>query len=112
MITIKELLPPNKISGLTSLELSFQYSPEIINIVKSFQPAYYSKKTNTWEVPTFVLPELLDRLTFYDDIDLILADEPKPKQFTPVTDQELSYLPIKPFIHQREAIDFGLAHDK
>lgn len=112
MITIKELLPPKKVSGLTSLELSFQYNPEIINIVKSFSPAYYSKKTNTWEVPIVILPELLDKLTFYDDINLILAKPLEPKAFTPVTDQELSYLPIKPFAHQREAIDFGLAHDK
>ena len=112
MIKITELRPPIKISGLTSLGVSFSFNQDILNVIKSFSPIYYHKKINMWELPTIFLPDLLDKLTFYDDIDLILADEPKPKQFTPVTDQELSYLPIKPFIHQREAIDFGLAHDK
>ena len=112
MIKITELRPPIKISGLTSLGVSFSFNQDILNVIKSFSPIYYHKKINMWELPTIFLPDLLDKLTFYDDIDLILADEPKPKQFTPVTDRELSYLPIKPFIHQREAIDFGLAHDK
>lgn len=47
MIKIKEGIP-TKISGLTSLKLSFSYNPEIINVIKSYEGNYvYDKKTYT-----------------------------------------------------------------
>ena len=75
MIKITELRPPIKISGLTSLGVSFSFNQDILNVIKSFSPIYYHKKINMWELPTIFLPDLLDKLTFYDDIDLTLADK-------------------------------------
>ena len=114
MIKITELRPPIKISGLTSLGVSFSFNQEILNVVKSFSPAHYHKKINMWELPTIYLPELLDKLTFYDDIDLTLADPNEIQQISesPVTVEELTKFKVKPFQHQVDAVNFGLAHNK
>lgn len=39
MILITELRPPRKLSGLSSLEVSFPYSAEAVAAVKAFEPA-------------------------------------------------------------------------
>ena len=46
MIKITELRPPIKISGLTSLGVSFSFNQDILNVIKSFSPVYYHKKIN------------------------------------------------------------------
>ena len=45
MIEISELRPPKKLSGLSSLEVSFPYSPEAVEAVKRFEPAIWDKKS-------------------------------------------------------------------
>lgn len=39
MIVVRELRPPKKLSGLSSLEVSFPYSPEAVAAIKAFEPA-------------------------------------------------------------------------
>ena len=114
MIKITELRPPIKISGLTSLGVSFSFNQDILNVIKSFSPIYYHKKINMWELPTIFLPDLLDKLTFYDDIDLTLADKNEIQQISesPLTAAEISEFKITPFQHQVEAVNFGLQHNK
>ena len=46
---------PNKISGVSSLFLSFSYNPEIINVIKAYDKYVYDKKTYTWELPVNAL---------------------------------------------------------
>lgn len=114
MIKITELRPPIKISGLTSLGVSFSFNQDILNVIKSFSPIYYHKKINMWELPTIFLPDLLDKLTFYDDIDLTLADKNEIQQISepPLTAAEISEFKITPFQHQVDAVNFGLQHNK
>ena len=116
MIKITELRPPIKISGLTSLGVSFSFNQDILNVVKSFSPAHYHKKINMWELPTIYLPDLLDKLTFYDDIDLTLVDPNEIQQISeftkPLSEKELSSFKIKPFPHQVDGINYMLAHKK
>ena len=116
MIKITELRPPIKISGLTSLGVSFSFNQDILNVIKSFSPVYYHKKINMWELPTIFLPDLLDKLTFYDDIDLTLADKNEIQQISeftkPLSEEEISKFKIKPFQHQVEGINYMLAHKK
>ena len=65
-----------KLSGLTSIFVSFNYNQQLINLLKSNFPVYnYNTKTHAWELPINRLAELLDLLTYIDDIKLKLYSE-------------------------------------
>ena len=97
-----------KLSGITSLFLSFKFNQEIINIIKTYDKYVYDKKTYTWELPVNALSYLLDNLTYIDDIELKLYQEDKNKvYFYP----KLKYK-TPPFKHQLEGIEYFLNHDK
>lgn len=74
MITIIEE-KPKKLSGLTSLSISFKYNPKIVEIIKSSEKYIYNPETRSWEVPISSLAYLLDNLTYVDDITLKLIDD-------------------------------------
>ena len=106
MIIIKED-SPKKISGLTSLFVSFKYNPEIINVIKSADKYSYDKNTHNWELPINCLAYLLDNLTYLDDIILELKQEYKNKiHYNPVLTHK-----YPPFAHQQEGIEYGLNHN-
>lgn len=115
MITIKEIIP-RKLSGRTSLLVSFPYSLPILNAVREMPTYYYHKKDFTHELPTSCLAELLDKLTYLDDIDLQLLDPDSLKPVNsqpPLTEEEIAWLSgpdrkYKPMKHQYEAINFLL----
>ena len=98
---------PCKLSGLSSLFISFKYNPEIVSAIKSSDKYIFDKKTFQWEVPLTSLAYLLDTLTYLDDITLRLLQEGEQK--------ELLYPKLKhkypPFEHQVEGITYGLQHD-
>lgn len=107
MIYIKEQIP-KKLSGLSSLNVSFDYKPEIVSIIKNIGNCIYDKKTKTWEVPTNKLSILSNALHDYDDISIELLDiEDKEDKNYDLIDHK-----IVPFKHQEEAIQYGLNHDK
>lgn len=76
MIYIEEKLPL-KVSGTTSLFLTFDYNEEIINAIKSCGNVVFHKKLKCWESPISNLSFLLDNLTYFDDITLQLKEEEK-----------------------------------
>ena len=95
-----------KLSGLTSLFIVCKADPEIISVIKLGQVFYYHKKSDMYEVPVTRLAELLDTLTYLDDINLILKEEPVDE------DEKLELLSqckFKPFNHQLEAVSYGLS---
>ena len=98
---------PCKLSGLSSLFISFKYNPEIVSAIKSSDKYIFDKKTFQWEVPLTSLAYLLDTLTYLDDITLRLLQEGEQK--------ELLYPKLEhkypPFEHQVEGITYGLQHD-
>ena len=52
----------------------------------------------------------MDSLTFIDDIQLtLLPDIPAVAKLPPLTEDEISSFKIKPFAHQIEAVNYGLA---
>ena len=108
MIIIKEDTP-KKLSGNSSLFLSFPYNEDIINIIKQLEVAIYHKKDKVWEVPIYELSFLLDSLTYFDDIKLELIKNNNIREN--LLKPKLSYK-IKPFKHQEEAIAYGLNNDK
>ena len=120
MINIKEISPPLKLSGLSSLLVSFEYNPYIVDALKTLPTFNYSKRDHTWEVPSCYLGRLLDSLTFLDDIELRLLDTPElggfrfNKKFNlePLSEIERISFRAEPFKHQLEAVDFLLKQEK
>ncbi len=120
MIYIQELEKPLKISGLSSLLISFDFNQYIVDSLKTLPTAHYHKSLKAWEVPIAYLGRVLDSLTFLDDIQLRLLDTPENgefrfgKQFSlaPLSEIEKVSFKMKPFEHQLETINFGLTHEK
>lgn len=101
--------PSEKLSGNTSMFLSFPYNPEIIKLIKATGSYNYNPKTTLWEIPITVLAELLDNLTFYDDISLNILDDSE----NAVEQREISIsYKTKPFDYQLEGIRYMINHDK
>lgn len=100
---------PKKLSGLTSLFVSFDYNAEAVNIIKSATKYVYDKTTFTWELPITSLSYLLDNLTYIDDITLkLIKDNKEDIHYYP---KLVSQYKLKPFDHQLTAIEYGLNHD-
>lgn len=120
IITIREVSPPRKISGLSSLCVSFDFNQYVVDALKTIPTYSFDKKTKIWEFPINYLGRLLDNLTFLDDIQLTLLDTPengvisvnRKYDLEPLTESEKNSFKLKPFNHQLEAVDFGLAHEK
>lgn len=106
MITITERIP-KKIPGESSLFVSFNYSPDIVNIIKTCTPCEYDKKNRVWEMPTTRLAKFINQACVYDEIELKLK---KTQQFEE-TVYPLSRFKTKPYKYQEEGIQFGLNHD-
>lgn len=117
MIHIREA-EPIKLSGLSSLQLTFNYNPAIIDTIKALPTAYYHKAIKTWEVPSDLLAETLDKLTFFDDITLQLLDETECFRFgkkydlAPLSENEINSFKASPFPHQLEAVNFMLDKER
>lgn len=73
MIRIEER-KHDRLGGVNSLFLTFTPSQDIISIIKQCNAYFYNNKTFEWEVPVTSLSFLLDNLTYFDDIDLILCN--------------------------------------
>lgn len=109
MILIKEA-KHNKLSGLKSLFLSFNFNQDIINILKTCELYNFDKSTCEWELPISSLAYLLDNLTFIDDIKLELDCEESNQEVLHMN--STTKHKTKLFPHQVEAVEYGLSHDK
>ena len=120
MIKIYEISPPQKISGLSSLIVQFDYNEYIVDSIKTIPTAHYHKKEKVWELPVCYLGRLLDSLTFLDEIQLKLLDTPETGEITinrkynlePLSETEKISFKASPFNHQLEAVDFLLKQEK
>ena len=120
MIKIYEISPPQKISGLSSLVVQFDYNEFIVDSIKTIPTAHYHKKEKVWELPVCYLGRLLDSLTFLDEIQLRLLDTPESGEFhfnrkfnlEPLSETERISFKATPFPHQLEAVDFLLKQEK
>lgn len=120
MIHITEISPPQKMSGLSSICVTFDFNQYIVDALKTIPTYYYHKKDNVWEFPICYLSRLLDSLTFLDEIQLRLLDTPESGEFRfnkqynlePLSEIEKVSFKMKPFDHQLEAINYGLAQEK
>lgn len=120
MITIQEVSPPLKLSGLSSLIVQFDFNQYVVDALKTLPTYHYHKSHKQWEVPICYLGRLLDSLTFLDEIQLNLLDTPKSGEFhfnkkynlEPLSEIEKISFKATPFPHQLEAVDFLLKQEK
>lgn len=102
-----------KLSGLTSLFISFDYREDIVYWLKQNIDTYnYNKKTKEWETTILELSKILDSLCFLDEITLTLYDNDKHEKRLPDFDLSRLKWKLKPYDHQFKAIEYGLTHDK
>lgn len=108
MIFITEKVP-EKLSGISSLFITFDFNIEVVNTLKTAENYNFNPKTKQWELPITSLAYLLDELTYIDDITLQLIKD---------TEDEVHYIPklvdsykTKPRKHQLEGIEWGLNHN-
>lgn len=100
----------NLFPGGESLNISFKYSPTLVDAIKSLNCAVYDSKTKTWNAPIINLSALIDKLCKYDDIKLdILPDDNKEVHIDKIYD----LMPYKttPYPYQIDGIEYGLNHD-
>lgn len=96
---------PRKLSGVTSLIVTCPYNADVIATFKRCDKYIYNNDDKSWELPANCLAFLLDELTYYDDIRLVIEGENKEERFYPkLTDTYKT----KPFQHQMEGIEWGL----
>jgi SNF2 family DNA or RNA helicase len=120
LIYLTEISPPKKISGLSSICVTFDYNPYVVDALKTIPTFYYHKRDNVWELPICYLGRLLDNLTFLDEIQLSLLNTPEFGEFRaatqfdlkPLSETEKVSFKMKPFDHQLEAINYGLSREK
>ena len=113
MIFVKEISPPLKTTGVSSFVVQFEYSPEVVDKIKTVPNVLWHKKEKVWEIPASSLTALLDTLTFLDDIQLSLIDVPEIQQISKsdLTDKEVGEFKYTPFKHQIEAVNYGLRRE-
>lgn len=106
MIRIEEKTP-EKLPGISSLFISFDFNAAIVETIKLVDFYVYSAKTHIWEVPVTNLAFLIDKLSAYDDIELHLLKH----KATVDRHYELKKYKTKPFKYQEEGIQYGLNHN-
>ena len=96
------------VSGNTSLFITFAYNPQIIEVIKE-EPTYaYHKDSQLWEVPITSLASLLDKLVYFDDVQLIVKDTKEETSDVEIHTQ----FKTTPRDYQLEGIKYCLSHDK
>ena len=109
MINIEER-KSEKLSGLTSLFISFDYKEEIVSWIKQNLDTYlYNKKTKEWEATILELSKILDSFCYFDDIKLSLYKTQEKNNGVEIQECNLKSIPYK---HQLDAINYGLNHNK
>lgn len=108
MIYIEEK-KSNIFPGGEALNISFKYSPEIVEAIKSVGDAVFDSKSKTWGVPIIHLAKTIDTMSKFDDIKLTLLKE-KEEEKTFVR-YPLSDYKTKPYQYQIDGIEYGLNND-
>ena len=99
-----------ELGGINSLFIRFEYDKNVINILKSCGTYAFDKKTLEWELPVNSLAYVLDNLTYFDDIELMLNDECEDAEV--IEPELIDEYKTKPFDYQLDGIRYGLNHDK
>lgn len=95
-----------KTFGNNSIYISFDYSPALVEYIKSLPNRAYNTTTKEWEVPMASLERILNDLYDYD-IELNLVND------TAINGISYDYeFKTEPKEYQYDAINYGLSRDK
>lgn len=108
MIYIREI-ENGYLGGNSSINVSFKYNKDIIEIIKSCSVYNFDDKTKTWEVTLNDLSYLLDNLTYFDDLQVELINKPSENENPQIGGIE-SFTPLYP--HQIEGIKYFINHKR
>lgn len=100
MITILEQ-KADKCVGVTSLAVLFNYNIEIIDIIKSVGESIWHKREKYWEVPCNKLEQLVNNLSYIDDITIRTLDDIRDDELGLTIDYK-----TKPFDYQEDGIRY------
>lgn len=118
MIEVKQITPPIKLPGLTSLTVKFPYDKRLVDTIHQVPSAIWHKKEGVWEVPITSLSKLVNLLSNYTEIQLVLDEndigdnlyyDGVPEQNSVILSGNYK---VDLFEHQKEGIQYGLTHDK
>lgn len=98
-----------KLPGLTSLFVSFDYNPLIVDILKEFDIKVYDKNTKVWEFNLNSLQELIDKLSAIDDIKLKFKKDPPEIDLNSII---LNKHKTNPYPYQAEGIKYGISKNR
>lgn len=92
--------------GSSSLFVSFDYNPKIVETIKQLDTTWYNPDTYTWELSLNSLSFLINELTSIDDIDVEFLEDEKSKDL----DLTLDYK-TKPFKYQLDGIKWLISNE-
>ena len=96
----------NKVSGEKSLFITFDFSYQILDIIKALPSRIYNPDNREWEVPSLLLDKL--RKSFSNEgIEYSIQGLEFLNKVKVSYDYEFKTKPLK---HQLEGIDYGLSH--
>ena len=98
-----------KLPGLTSLFVSFDYNPLVVDILKEFDIKVYDKNTKVWEFNLNSLQELIDKLSAIDDIKLKVKKDPPEIDLNSII---LNKHKTNPYPYQAEGIKYGISKNR
>lgn len=104
MITIIEQ-KSQKCVGVTSLAILFDYNKEIIDVIKSLNGTIWHKREKYWEAPCNTLKDLIDNLSYLDDVTLRLLEDTRDDELELTIDYKTT-----PFDYQKDGIKWLLNH--
>ena len=85
--------------GQTSLFVSFDYDPKLVEIIKGAENAIWHKDKKLWELPLNKLAYLIDNLTLFDDIQINIYEDSEGNDLDLVINYKTD-----PFDYQKEDI--------
>ena len=107
MISIEEKIA-KKVTGRTSLTISFEYKKPLVDIMRSIPCRQFNKSDSKWEIPIGYLSYVVNKFKQYDDVLIkgIGDNGCEEKHY------DLSPYKTECYPYQEEAIQYGLNHDK
>lgn len=103
-----EIKDSNKCMGEKSLYITFDFSYQILDIIKALPSRIYIPENKQWEVPSILLDKFRKQL-MDNNIDFRIFGLDQLNQVTKISYQY--NFKTKPLNHQLELIDYGLKHN-
>lgn len=98
-------------NGEYSAFITFSYSADIVNKIRSYPFRYYNPEMKSWEIP---VDNVVDFINSFQNTDIKITGEISQlnKQETNTDIPEGFHFKTKPFSHQEKGLEYGLKYDR